>query len=62
MNIEVIGDLFEDNGQGSAAGRVYGTGGVSPTLGASNFQIAKWILVKDGNSKVEQIESKERDI
>lgn len=47
MNIEVIGDLFEENGHNSAAGRIYGVGGVSPTLGASNFQIAKWILVED---------------
>lgn len=42
--IIVVGDLFEENGHGSAAGRVYSGGGIAPALGASHFQQEKWIL------------------
>ncbi len=49
-DIIVVGDLFADNGHNSAAGRVYGVGGVAPTLGSANFQIEKWILVKENDN------------
>lgn len=40
----VIGDLYEDNGYGSEAGRVYSGGGIAPALGASHFCQIKYIL------------------
>lgn len=49
----VKGDLYEDNGHGSAAGRVYGVGGVSPTIGASHFSQIKYILEEDNDFPVE---------
>lgn len=42
----VIGDLFEENGYGSAAGRVYDIKGLSPCLGAAHFSQVKYIVVK----------------
>lgn len=44
--VDVVGDLWEDNGHGSMAGRVYNTEGQCPTLGASHFQQIKYICVK----------------
>lgn len=43
----VVGDLWEDNGHSSMAGRVYSGGGIAPTIGASHFQQIKYVLVKD---------------
>jgi DNA (cytosine-5)-methyltransferase 1 len=45
--VDVVGDLWEDNGHGSMAGRVYNTEGQCPTLGASHFQQIKYICVKE---------------
>ena len=42
--INVIGDLWVDNGHNSMAGRVYEIHGISPTLGASHFQQVKYIF------------------
>lgn len=50
--VDVVGDLWEDNGHGSMAGRVYNTEGQCPTLGASHFQQIKYIL--DDAEKVVQ--------
>lgn len=47
--IDVVGDLWADNGHKSMAGRVYNPSGICPTLGASHFQQIKYILVKVGN-------------
>ena len=44
--VDVVGDIWEDNGHGSMAGRVYNTEGLCPTLGASHFQQIKYILDK----------------
>lgn len=41
--IIVIGDIYATNGYGSAGGRIYGVGGVSPSLGASHFNQVKYI-------------------
>jgi DNA (cytosine-5)-methyltransferase 1 len=46
--VDVVGDLWEDNGHGSMAGRVYNTEGQCPTLGASHFQQIKYILEESG--------------
>ena len=43
----VIGDIFDENGYGSAAGRVYGIYGLSPCIGASHFNQVKYILVAE---------------
>ena len=45
-NCIVLGDLFEKNGYGSAAGRVYDIKGVAPCLGAAHFSQIKYIVVK----------------
>lgn len=45
MEIKIVGDLWADNGHGSAAGRVYDIGGVSPCIGASHFNSIVNILV-----------------
>ena len=50
--VDVVGDLWADNGHGSMAGRVYNTEGQCPTLGASHFQQIKFIL--DNTKKVVQ--------
>lgn len=42
---QVIGDIYSDNGYGSAGGRVYDTKYISPAIGASHFQQVKYILV-----------------
>lgn len=56
----VVGDLFEDNGHGSMAGRVYHTEGVCPSLGASHFQQIKYILdEKDGMYRIRKLITKE---
>lgn len=51
--IDVIGDLWEDNGHKSMAGRIYNPNGQYPTLGASHFQQIKYIVepsvIKIGN-------------
>lgn len=41
----VIGDLFEENGYGSAAGRVYDINGIAPCIGAAHFSQVKYIVV-----------------
>lgn len=47
--IVVLGDIFEENGYGSAGGRVYSVFHLCPCLGASHFQSAKYIVEeKDG--------------
>lgn len=50
MNVEVLGDIYDWNGYGSAAGRVYSIFGLAPALGESHFNSIKYILVeeKDG--------------
>lgn len=55
MEVKVIGDLFEDNGHGSMAGRVYDTDGQCPALGASHFQQIKYILDKKNVSEVKEL-------
>ena len=42
---KVIGDLFQDNGYGSAGGRVYDINGICPCIGAAHFSQVKYILV-----------------
>ena len=47
--IVVLGDIYEWNGYGSAGGRIYSPLFLSPCLGASHFQSAKYIVEeKDG--------------
>lgn len=41
----VIGDLFQDNGYGSAGGRVYDINGICPCIGDAHFSQVKYILV-----------------
>ena len=41
--INILGDIFEDNGYGSMAGRVYAPEGLAPAFGASHFQQVKYI-------------------
>ena len=55
MEVKVIGDLFEDNGHGSMAGRVYDTDGQCPALGASHFQQIKYILDKKNVDEVKEL-------
>ena len=43
----VLGDIFDENGYGSAAGRVYGIYALSPSIGASHFNQVKYILVAE---------------
>ncbi len=45
-NCQVLGDIFEENGYGSAGGRVYDINALSPCIGASHFQQVKYIVVK----------------
>jgi hypothetical protein len=42
----VIGDIFEENGYGSAGGRVYSKYALAPCIGASHFQQVKYIVVR----------------
>lgn len=44
--IIIVGDLYADNGYGSEGGRIYDPQGLSPTIGASHFQQAKYIIVE----------------
>ena len=45
-NSQVIGDIFEENGYGSAGGRVYSKYCLAPCIGASHFQQVKYIVVR----------------
>ena len=45
VGCQVIGDLFEENGYGSAAGRVYDIKALAPCLGAAHFSQVKYIVV-----------------
>ena len=42
----VLGDIFEENGYGSAGGRIYGINALAPCIGASHFQQVKYIVVR----------------
>lgn len=42
--IIVVGNIYDETGKNKAAGRVYGGGGIAPTLGASHFCQEKLIL------------------
>ena len=46
LGCKVIGDLYEENGYGSAGGRIYDITGLAPCIGASHFQQVKYIVVK----------------
>lgn len=41
----VLGDMFEENGYGSAAGRVYDINYLAPCIGAAHFSQVKYIVV-----------------
>lgn len=60
--IIVLGDLWEDNGHSSAAGRVYSGCGCCPTIGASHFDSIKHIIVYEETRTVGDKESIERKV
>lgn len=55
LEVKVLGDMFQDNGHGSMAGRVYDTGGQCPALGASHFQQIKYILERKDKLEVKSL-------
>ena len=52
--IIVLGNIYDETNQTQASGRVYGGGGIAPTVGACHFQQEKWIIevtrIEDINS------------
>lgn len=52
--IIVVGNIYDDTNEFCSNGRVYGGGGIAPTIGASNFAREKYVLETINNYGISQ--------